>query len=419
MNNIPLFRQAALNARHIKWLGDIVIARPLSFTVLTASAVGMGLLIIGFLFLGTYTKRSTVSGQLAPDVGVLKIYAPQSGVILEKHVREGQMVDRGALLYLISSERHSSTAGGIQAAISRQVGLRQRSLLEEQTHTRKLQHDEEIAIRKKVDALEAEYANVLRQLEGQRARVALAEAAVHRATQLSAQGYYSSEMGQQKEADLLDQRSRLGALERDQIGVQREIQNQKSELMSLPLRQHNQLAQIERLLTSTEQEMTESEGKRRLAITAPESGIATAVNVEVGQSIDGANPLVSVIPAGATLQAHLYAPSRAIGFIRLADQVVLRYQAFPYQKFGHTRGVVASISRAALASSEVGGASSTISTSEPLYRIVVNLEKQFVTAYGKAQPLQAGMVVDADILQEKRKLYEWVLEPLYSLTGKL
>ena len=40
-------------------------------------------------------------------------------------------------------------------------------------------------------------------------------------------------------------------------------------------------------------------------------------------------------------------------------------------------------------------------------------------AYGNAQPLQAGMVVEADVLQEKRKLYEWVLEPLYSLTGKL
>jgi membrane fusion protein len=29
------------------------------------------------------------------------------------------------------------------------------------------------------------------------------------------------------------------------------------------------------------------------------------------------------------------------------------------------------------------------------------------------------MLLDADILQEKRRLYEWVLEPLYTLSGKL
>lgn len=419
MNNVPLFRQAALNARHIKWLGEIVIARPLSFTFMTMSAVGMALLIVGFFFLGTYTSRSTVSGELAPDVGVLKIYAPQPGVVLEKHVREGQFVEKGALLYLISSERQSSTAGGIQAAISRQVGIRQRSLLEEQIQTRKLQHDEARTLEQKIDALEAEQANVVRQLQGQRARVELAESAVNRASQLRSQGYYSAEMGQQKEADLLDQRSRLAALERDQIGIVRELGNQKSELASLPSRQRNQLAQIDRLLTATEQEMTESEGKRRVAVTASESGIATAVSAELGQNIDGAKSLVSIIPAGAQLQAHLYAPSRSIGFIRPADRVLLRYQAFPYQKFGHTRGTVASVSRTALSTSEIAGTPSATATFEPLYRITVILEKQSMVAYGKAQPLQAGMLVDADVLQEKRRLYEWVLEPLYSLTGKL
>jgi membrane fusion protein len=29
------------------------------------------------------------------------------------------------------------------------------------------------------------------------------------------------------------------------------------------------------------------------------------------------------------------------------------------------------------------------------------------------------MVLDASILLEKRRLYEWVLEPLYTVTGRL
>jgi membrane fusion protein len=420
MNKPLLFRTEALNARQVKWLGGTVLARPLSFTFLTAMAVGMALLIVGFLLLGTYTKRSSVSGQLAPDIGVLKVYAPQSGIVLQKRVSEGQSVRQGELLYLVSSERQSSTEGGIQAAISRQVGLRQQSLRDELSQTRRLQQDEVRAMLKKVDALQAEQANVLHQLGGQRARIELAEAGVKRASQLLAQGYISTEMTQQKQADLLDQRNRLQALERDQISVERELQAQHGELTSLPLRQQNQLAQIERMLTSTDQEWTESEGKRRIAITAPESGVATAVGAEAGQTVDGAKPLVSIIPGGAVLQAHLYAPSRAVGFIRPTDRVLLRYHAFPYQKFGHSEGVVASVSRTALTASEIAGMPNTAASSgEPLYRITVVLDRQTITAYGRPQPLQAGMLVDADILQEKRRLYEWVLEPLYSLTGKL
>lgn len=417
----PLFRTAALNANQVKWLGEIVLARPISFLALTSFAVAMAALIVAFMFLGSYTKRSTVAGQLVPDVGVLKVYVPQASIVIEKRIREGQRLKKGEILYTTSSERQSTTQDGIQATISHQVALRQHSLRTELSQMRRLQQDDERALRKKIDGLQAELANVVHQLAGQRVRVDLAEAAVQRATQLLTQGYISTEMAQLKQADLLDQRNRLEALRRDQIGVEREMQAQRNELSSLPLRQGSQLAQIERLLTSTDQEWTESEGKRRLGIIAPESGIATAVTAEVGQTVDGAKPLVSIIPDGAVLQAYLFAPSRDIGFIRSGDQVLLRYQAFPYQKFGHAQGVVASVSRTALSAGELVGTPGAAggNNGEPLYRITVLLAKQTITAYGKPQPLQAGMLLEADIVHEKRKLYEWVLEPLYSLTGKL
>lgn len=44
--------------------------------------------------------------------------------------------------------------------------------------------------------------------------------------------------------------------------------------------------------------------------------------------------------------------------------------------------------------------------------------KQTVKAYREEKPLQIGMVLEADILHERKKLDEWVLEPLYSIWGK-
>ncbi len=57
--------------------------------------------------------------------------------------------------------------------------------------------------------------------------------------------------------------------------------------------------------------------------------------------------------------------------------------------------------------------------SEPYYRVVVSLGQQYITAYGRAESLRPGMLVDADILGESRRIIEWIFEPLYSVVGKV
>lgn len=417
-----LYRSEAIKARHTNWLGDIILVRPLSFTYLTICMLLFAGTIVAFMMWGSYTKRSTVMGQLIPDTGLLRIYVPQPGIVLQKFVVEGQRVRRGDVLYILSSERHSSTQGDIQATISSQVEVRQQSLREELNKTRALQGDEHQALSRSVRGISDEVAKVKSQIEGQKNRVKLAVDSISRYQGLLQQEYISREQVQQKEEDLLDQSNRLQSLEREYIRLARELATQQNELATLSLRQQNQLAQLERSITSTSQELTESEAKRRLVISAPQAGVATAVSAQIGQAVDSSKPLVSVVPTDARLQAHLYAPSKAIGFIKPGDKVLLRYQSFPYEKFGHAQGHVLSVSKTALPASEAGGTGdlpSAGSFSEPLYRITVGLEKQTVKAYGKPEPLQAGMTLSADVLQESRRLYEWVLEPLYSLTGKL
>lgn len=138
-----------------------------------------------------------------------------------------------------------------------------------------------------------------------------------------------------------------------------------------------------------------------------------------GQTVDTTRPLVSIVPMGARLQAHLVAPSSAVGFVKIGETVLLRYQAYPYQKFGHYRGRVVSISKTALPNNQIDTLGHIADgSSQPMYLIIVNLCRQTIEAYGKPQPLQAGMLLQADILQDRRRLYEWALDPLYSLTGK-
>ena len=89
------------------------------------------------------------------------------------------------------------------------------------------------------------------------------------------------------------------------------------------------------------------------------------------------------------------------------------YQAFPYQTFGAARGSVRSISRTVLAPSELAIPGLTVQ--EPVFRVRVALDRQFVSAYGEKVPLQPGMLLTADVITDRRNLLQWLLDPLYAV----
>ena len=55
---------------------------------------------------------------------------------------------------------------------------------------------------------------------------------------------------------------------------------------------------------------------------------------------------------------------------------------------------------------------------EPLYRITVALQRSSLQAFGKAQPLKAGMSLEADVIQDRRAIWEWALEPLLAAKAR-
>lgn len=413
----PLFRQEAIDAQQTKWLGDIILIRPISFLFLTYLAIALAGAIVILFICGSYTKRITLNGQLLPQAGLLKVFAPQPCIVLEKNITEGQAVNSGDVLYILSASQYINF-GEVQSIISDQIKSRQQSLVAEINQTQHLQRVNREELAKKIKSLKNERAKLESELNIQHEHITLAERTVLRYQGLLAQAYISREQLQQKQEELLDQKARSKSKERDLIGVIREIDAQAAEIANLSGKDKNQLAPLERTLASLTQELTESEAKRRIYIVAPRAGTTTMIQAEVGQVVDAHKPLISIVPSGPILQAELLAPSRSVGFVRPGDRVMLRYQAYAYQKFGHYDGTVESVSKTALPNSELPPASGG-SNSEPLYRITVKLAQQQVTTYGYRQQLQSGMLVDADVLSEKRRLYEWVLEPLYSLTGKL
>lgn len=381
----------------------------------------MALALAALFAFGTYTRRTTVEGVVTPNTGLVKVYVQQAGIVLAKRVVEGQRVARGAVLYTVSNDLQSAAEGRTQAALIEQARQRKQSLLQEIDKTRVLQQTERETLQAKIASQRGALTGIDEQIESQRVRTSLAADGAARYDRLLAQDYISKDQAQQRQADLLDQQSKLNGLRRDRAGTAQALREAVDELAGLGLQQQNRLSQIDRSVIDVDQSLIESEARRELVVTAPEAGVVTAVIAEPGQIADGTRPVASIVPDGSVWQAYLFVPSAAVGFVHVGDPVLIRYQAYPYQKFGQYRGTVASIARTALSAAELGagGMPPAVLGDGTFYRVTVRLAAQDVTAYGKPVPLQAGMALQADILQERRRLYEWVLEPLYSLTGKL
>jgi membrane fusion protein len=156
--------------------------------------------------------------------------------------------------------------------------------------------------------------------------------------------------------------------------------------------------------------------RRRTEIRAPMAGVVTNIAVASGDSVAADAPIATVLPRGSGLRAQLLVPTRAAGFIAPGNSVVLRYDAFPFQRFGQYRGEVDAVSRTVWSPGERVG---PMLAREPVYRVDVKLDRQTVMAGGQEMPLRPGMTVSADILLEKRTVFEWVFEPVLELRGRL
>ncbi|TPS59934.1 HlyD family secretion protein [Acinetobacter baumannii] len=413
-----LFREEVFNEMKNKWIGEIILLRPLSFTFYTVFSLLIIILIVVYFIYGSYTKRSTVQGQLVPSNGLVKVYSTDAGIILKKYIKEGQNVKKGDILYEISLERMDKQ-GDVQDAISSQVQLRNLSLKNELIQVQTSQHNEKLEIQNKINTYTTDLVKINNLIESQKKRVNIAENILSRYKPLLQNDSITFEQYQQKQDIFLEQDSKLQDLVRNKNSILSDLKQQKIIMNGLDAKQDQYLERLNRDIALTNQELTESQSKKNLIIKASSSGIATAVNVQEGQYINTSTILLSIIPKNSNLIAEFYVPSNMIGFIKIGDKVLLRYEAYPYQKFGHADGKISSVSKASLLSSDLPNISAIFPQQTSIYIVKAKLEKQSIMTYGNQQQLQVGMTFEADILQETRSLYEWVFEPLISISGKL
>jgi membrane fusion protein len=413
MSNRLLFRQEAIEfQRHNREWGRVSHLQPLSTKLLTWFIAAAVALTIAFLFVGQYARKETVTGYLTPTSGTAKIFAPQHGTIKQIHVSDGEQVKENQPLLTVETNQIAANGFDVNATmletLNSQQDLLKRQIAAEEQRTA----SEKDRLSAVIKGLETEVSQLQAQIKTQAERLRVTEEFVTSAVGLKAKGYMADVEFKRREVAVLEQKQNLNSLNQQLAARQNQLTESRYSHQQLPTVMAGKIQSLRGELAAAEQRVAEINGRRAYVIRAPAPGRVSTLQATVGQYADPRRLQMEIVPSDSVLEAQLFVPARAIGFVEPGQRVRILYEAFPYQQFGTYSGRVTRVSQTILTGNDAFG---PLTLKEPAYRVTAALDRPDINAYGKRIPLQADMLLRADILLEKRSLISWFLDPLLSV----
>ena len=409
-----LFRPQAIDFQRQKFHGSIVLTRSPWGTAVAVFFVLLVLALIAFAATQGFARKESVAGVLMPAGGVLRLVAPQAGTVVATPAVQGSRVAAGQIVVRLSAEQSSAT-GPTQEAVARSLASRQGGLSDELQQQGQQARQQAASLDARVAAVEAELNRHEREIALQRERVELVRGVAARYPELVRSGAVSMVEAAEKQADLLDQQAHLSELERSRGTTQAELATLRADRAALPLQAGRENSKMRREVQALAQAQAENEAHRGTQVLAPQAGEVATLLAAPGQPVIAGQTLATLLPTGAAIEAELWVPTRAAGFVHTGMPVWLRVDAFPYARYGQLPARVLEVSQSAVPMGDLGDAASGVPglPQQSVFRVMVALDAGAALAW--RQSLKAGMRVQASLVAEHRTLLQWALEPLAAL----
>jgi len=414
--NDALFRKEAVDHSMYRFASTPLAVSPLSFTALSLFVLSAAAALVVFVFVGRYSPRDTVHGYVATTTGGVEVYAPSEATILALLVHEGDVVAKGQELLTVATSRAVGNSGETTDSIIEQLGYEQADLRLQADRESDVFDVQEQGIKEEIASLRNRLALFSEQRAELQRGLSLARRTLERLTTLKGSEFTSPKDLDDARSATVEYNLRLKELDLLTDATRSEIRRSENRLVQLPVLREARAAEFLVKKHELSVRITKHKGRNTQRVLAPIGGVVSGLLVRNGQTIPSNRPLLSIIPENSDYYAEVLVPTRTIAFVRPGADVQIRYDAYPYQKFGTHRGVVENVSRTTVLPTDKRF---RINITEPVYVARVRILHQGVEAYGELQPLQSGMTLTADVLRDQRRLIEWVFDPLVSATRKL
>lgn len=166
----------------------------------------------------------------------------------------------------------------------------------------------------------------------------------------------------------------------------------------------NQIVEKEKGIASIEAQLQKAQKLYEYQnILSPVNGTIHGLNANtIGGVVTPAQPIMTIVPDGTPLIVEGTVLNKDIGFIKVGQEVEIKLDTFPFQKYGTLKGEVLFISPDAFEEEKLG----------QVYKMKAKLEKSSLVIDGNDVNISPGMTVSAEIKTGQRRIIEFFLEPI-------
>jgi membrane fusion protein len=407
-----LFRNEVLRARAERLYGEISIAVPVAWQFIGFMLLAALLATIAFLSFASYGRVETVTGAIVLDRGVAQIVPPRPGVVSNMHVREGQVVGIGSPLVEIRSEQQLLAGSTPAARISESLAEQSLHLSQQSRAVHAASLADQARLRELATGLQRELSKIDEQISAQQRLVEVAAEELRDLEDLVGRGFISRRDVNARESVLLTRRQQLSQLQQNRATLSTRLAETGRNIVQAAAAAEADTAGLHAARSVLGRELAQAEASRGYTLNAPIAGTVTAVTARPGQAVGADQALLVLVPEKARTRVELYVPTRAAGFISAGDQVRITVDAFPYQRFGALDARIASVALATMTRPGADG------SQEAVYLVTAELDRPYVQAFGRRQPLMPGMTLSARIIGERRSLLRWLFEPIFAVRDR-
>lgn len=404
-----LFRKEAIEHRADRLHGEINLAIPIRWQAMGYLLLAILMIALIFMFSASYARVETVPGLIVPDKGIAVAIPTRPGIVSQLLVKEGQAVEQGAALARITTGETTASGQTAPAQVAASLHIQDARLRDQSSALASASLAEQARLSVQMVGLEQELHNVTEQIKVQQSLVSSAQKELDSAQTVAARGFISRRDMLIREEQLAVRKQQLSQLEQTRASKTAQLEDSRRAIGQTAAQAQAQAANFKATREELARQQIDVSVAGGYVLTAPASGMATAITIKAGQPIGPSTPLLSIIPKGSKLRAELPIPATMIGFVRKGQDVKLSIDAFPYQQFGTIKAWIASIPGAPISATDTKG------NAVPVYLAIAEIDTPYVMAFGRKQPLISGMTLSARITTRKQSLFEWLFEPLYAV----
>jgi HlyD family secretion protein len=156
-----------------------------------------------------------------------------------------------------------------------------------------------------------------------------------------------------------------------------------------------------------------------VVLTSPVDAVVLEIaHRSIGSVVREAETLFSLVPLDAPLQAEVDVESKDIGEVAVGQPARIKFDAFPFQKYGTATGTVRVISRDSFApntSADAAGHASReaiVHPTKPFYRLLLNVTDMQLRGLPTEFQMIPGMTLTAELKAGRRSVISYFLYPL-------